>query len=390
MECWECRAPRSASIPDTPETRPQADGGTAPAAEVDSIHMSFRALAVVVLIVLAAAAGLVAWRILTPTDALRTGPMVVEIVHHEGVADIAERLRAANVIPDQWSFVVLTVARRSARRLKAGEYEIAQGSRPWDVLRQLESGRVRQHTILQPEGATVLELARALENERLATADDVSRAAADPALVKSLGLDSPSLEGYLFPDTYQFVRGMTAIFNETPIRQGRRFWHYGKDFETVKKQFSRFLYREELLGAYYHDELVGFVMLGKTPAFADLGQIISKVEHRDKAVTNALIAKAVEVCCERGIGHLVYAFWTDDSLGEFKRQSGFREVKLPRYYVPLTLKGRMALRAGAHRGLKELLPTALTSSLKRARRAWYQRQERGPRGGVTRMSRSSQ
>ncbi|HTL31093.1 MAG TPA: hypothetical protein VL282_17815 [Tepidisphaeraceae bacterium] len=188
----------------------------------------------------------------------------------------------------------------------------------------------------------------------------------------------------------EFVRGMASIFNETPIRQGRRFWHYGKDFETVKKQFSRFLYREELLGAYYRDELVGFVMLGKTPAFADLGQIISKVEHRDKAVTNALIAKAVEVCCARGIGHLVYAFWTDDSLGEFKRQSGFREVKLPRYYVPLTLTGRMALRTGAHRGLKELLPAALTSSLKRARRAWYQRQERGPSAGVTRVSRSSQ
>jgi peptidoglycan lytic transglycosylase G len=172
--------------------------------------MSFRALAVIAFIVLGAAAGLLAWRILTPTDALRTGPLVVEIVPHEGVMGIAERLRVANVIPDRWSFVLLTLARGSVRRLKAGEYEVAQGARPWDVLRQLESGRVRQHTILQAEGATVLELAKALENERLATAEDVSRAAADPALVKSLGLDSPSLEGYLFPDTYQFVRGMTS------------------------------------------------------------------------------------------------------------------------------------------------------------------------------------
>src|SRR5262245_35583571 len=39
-----------------------------------------------------------------------------------------------------------------------------------------------------------------------------------------------------------FVRGMTDIFNETPIRQGRRFWHYGKSFETVKSQFSRYLF----------------------------------------------------------------------------------------------------------------------------------------------------
>jgi UPF0755 protein len=105
--------------------------------------------------------------------------------------------------------VALALARQSARRLKAGEYEVAQGARPWDVLKLLESGRVRQHTILHPEGATVLELAQALEAEHLAVADEVQRAAADPALIAALGLEAPSVEGYLFPDTYQFVRGMT-------------------------------------------------------------------------------------------------------------------------------------------------------------------------------------
>jgi hypothetical protein len=39
-----------------------------------------------------------------------------------------------------------------------------------------------------------------------------------------------------------FIRGMTTIFNESRVRQGRPFWHYGKDFETVKRQFSRFLF----------------------------------------------------------------------------------------------------------------------------------------------------
>lgn len=96
-----------------------------------------------------------------------------------------------------------------------------------------------------------------------------------------------------------FVRGMTAVFNETPIRQGRRFWHYGKDFETVKQQFSRNLFREDLIGAYYQDELIGFVMLGRSGHYADLGQIISKVAHRDKQVQSALIAKAVELCSTR-------------------------------------------------------------------------------------------
>jgi hypothetical protein len=175
----------------------------------------------------------------------------------------------------------------------------------------------------------------------------------------------------------EFVRGMTSIFNETPVRQGRRFWHYGKDFDTVKRQFSRYLFREELIGAYYRNELIGFAMLGKSASYADLGQIISKVAHREKASTNALIAKAVEICCARGIPNLVYAFWTsDDGLGEFKRQSGFREVKLPRYFVPLTVKGRLAMSARVHHGFKSLLPVQVTDRLKHARKAWYSWQER--------------
>ena len=167
-----------------------------------------------------------------------------------------------------------------------------------------------------------------------------------------------------------FVRGMTAIFNETPIRQGRPFWHYGKDFETVKRQFSRYLFREDLLGAYYQGELVGFAMVGNNGVYGDLGQIISKVEHRDKATTNALVAKAVEVCIRRGLKYLVYAFWMDSSLGDFKRQSAFQEVKLPRYYVALTLKGRLALQRNLHHGVRQFLPRGVEDRLKHLRRSW--------------------
>jgi hypothetical protein len=174
----------------------------------------------------------------------------------------------------------------------------------------------------------------------------------------------------------EFVRGMTAIFNETPIRQGRPFWHYGKDFDTVKRQFSRCLFREELIGAYYKNELVGFAMLGNAGAFADLGQIISKVEHRDKATTNALIAKCVELCAKKHLRYLVYAYWMDNSLGDFKRRSGFQEMRLPRYFVPLTLKGRLALRTSLHRGLRPFVPKGIEGRLRRLRRAWSEWREK--------------
>jgi len=170
-----------------------------------------------------------------------------------------------------------------------------------------------------------------------------------------------------------FVRGMTEIFNETPIRQGRRFWHYGKDCETVKLQFSRYLFREQLLGAYYQGEMIGFMMLGNAGRYGVTGQIISKIEHRDKATNNALIAKAVNVCERMKLPYLVYFNWDSGSLAEFKRRCGFEEIRVPRYWVPLTPKGKLALKLGVHHGWKALLPETTKNRLKKLRSAWLNR-----------------
>jgi Acetyltransferase (GNAT) domain len=169
----------------------------------------------------------------------------------------------------------------------------------------------------------------------------------------------------------EIIRGMTSIFNETPIRQGRRFLHYGKDFETVKREFSRFLFREEIFGAYVGEELVGFIMLADAGRYAYLGQIISKIARRDLAPNNALLAKAVERCAEKGIPYLAYALWLEDGLGGFKRSNGFERFDLPRYFVPLTAKGKLALKLGFHRGWKGAVPKNLRQPLKNLRKRWY-------------------
>jgi hypothetical protein len=169
----------------------------------------------------------------------------------------------------------------------------------------------------------------------------------------------------------EFVRGMTDIFNETPVRQGRRFWHYGKDFETVKRQFSRYIHRETMIGAYYQGKLIGVMMLCNAGNYGLPGQIISKVEHRDKVTNNVLIGKAIEVCEKKKLPWLVYYYWTNDSLAEFKRRCGFEETKAPRYFVPLTPKGKLALKFGFHHGWKGALPDQIKNPLKKLRRFWY-------------------
>ncbi|HMH50813.1 MAG TPA: endolytic transglycosylase MltG [Candidatus Acidoferrum sp.] len=176
--------------------------------------MAFRRTFVRLLLVVFACAtavgGFEAWRALTPTDALAAGPRVVDIPAQQGVLTIARRLRDAEVIPSAEAFVALGVVRGTARSLRAGEYEFPQGTTAVSALRMLESGKVRLHPVLHPEGATVAELARTIDKQGLARADDVLRAASDPAFLRSVGIEAASLEGYVFPDTYYFTRGLTA------------------------------------------------------------------------------------------------------------------------------------------------------------------------------------
>jgi UPF0755 protein len=172
--------------------------------------MGLRAVIALLMLLGVGLAALVGREILTPADALGRGTVVVEIPAHDGVLSIAGRLYQAGGIRSRTGFIVLAVARGTAGHLKAGEYELERGASTLGVLTQLEAGRVKQHVVLHPEGATVSELGRVLEGERLASSEAVQRLATNPAFLSTLGIEAPGLEGYLFPDKYQFVRGMTA------------------------------------------------------------------------------------------------------------------------------------------------------------------------------------
>ena len=134
------------------------------------------------------ALGVEAWRTVTPTETLAGGPRVVDIPARAGVLAIARRLGDGGVVRSPAAFVALGVLRGSARALRAGEYEFPRGTTTFGALRLLESGKVRLHPVLHPEGATVAELARALEQQQLGRAEDVGRVAADPVFLRSLGI----------------------------------------------------------------------------------------------------------------------------------------------------------------------------------------------------------
>jgi len=179
------------------------------------------------------------------------------------------------------------------------------------------------------------------------------------------------------------VQGISAIYNESPIRQGKPFWHYGKEIETVRRESGTFLDRSVFIGAFHGNSLVGFAKLVSDEARGQAGLmfILSMIQHRDKAPTNALIAQAVRSCAERGIPYLVYTKFSfgkkqRDSLSDFKQYNGFQRIELPRYYVPLTLAGRVALRLGLHHRLSDHIPEPVLAQLRKLRSLWHSRKLR--------------
>lgn len=187
------------------------------------------------------------------------------------------------------------------------------------------------------------------------------------------------------PFDEDLIHGISTIYNECPVRQGRLFRHYGKDIESIRRMKATFLERSIFIGAFFEKTLIGFVKLvtDEHQSQAGLMHILSMIRHRDKAPTNALIAQAVRSCAERNISYLWYANFSygkkqQDSLADFKRHNGFRKVDIPRYYVPLTAVGRAALRLGLHHGIVDWIPEPAAAAYRRIRSHWYTGRFPGP------------
>jgi hypothetical protein len=167
-----------------------------------------------------------------------------------------------------------------------------------------------------------------------------------------------------------FVRGVEAIYNESPIRQNRKFWHYGKGFAEIKRDLSSFLDRTFFVGAYCKNELVGFMKLYQGDNILRTVHIIAKISQRDKPVQDALISKAVEICEQQKVTRLQYGNWSRGGLGAFKTKHGFERLDVPRYFAPLTLRGKLMLKLNLHRQFQDYLPETWMIRLIALRSGW--------------------
>ena len=154
-----------------------------------------------------AAAGWLAWALLLPA----TPPANTFVMLYPGYSThhIAAELKSAGVIRSERAFVLWHYFRRR-RSLKAGEYLFDKPANIIDIQKRLRRGDVYVHTVVVPEGFTMFDIAHAIEAAGLGPADDfVKVARSDTALISDIAPGAHSLEGYLFPDTYEFTRLMT-------------------------------------------------------------------------------------------------------------------------------------------------------------------------------------
>jgi peptidoglycan lytic transglycosylase G len=160
-----------------------------------------------ILIAALALAGWFAWAVLTPTAP--SGQVFVMLRPGYSTRRIAAELKANGVIRSEQAFILWHYFRRR-RSLKAGEYLFDKPANIIDIQKRLRRGDVYFHTVVVPEGFTMFDIARAIEAAGLGSAEDFLKVSqSETALIADLAPGAQSLEGFLFPDTYQFSRMMS-------------------------------------------------------------------------------------------------------------------------------------------------------------------------------------
>lgn len=123
-----------------------------------------------------------------------------------GIRKLANDLKAGGVIHSSWHFVLMTRLRGASHRLKAGEYRFNDGMTPDMILNKIVSGEVDYRKFTLPEGYSIFQAAELLEQKGYFKKDAFLGKCRDAALLKRIGLQEATAEGYLYPATYNLTR----------------------------------------------------------------------------------------------------------------------------------------------------------------------------------------
>jgi UPF0755 protein len=114
------------------------------------------------------------------------------------------------LIRDKKIFLLLGRLTGADRKIRAGYYSIWSNMSPWDIFKIIRKGRIIEFEVKVLEGDSLPEIAEAFSKAGIASYDEVMMISKDPEFLSSYEIDAPSIEGYIFPDTYMIAKGVNA------------------------------------------------------------------------------------------------------------------------------------------------------------------------------------
>ena len=178
-------------------------------------------------------------RYLSPVDA-NAKPIQLKIVRGMSSQAIAGQLAHNNLIHNPWAFLFVTHLSGVSHRLQVGTYRLSGAMSIPQIIDHLKTGKVVTQQFVVPEGLTVAQIGKLWEKAGLGTAARFNQAANDPKWQLNYNVEGKTLEGYLFPNTYQFPDGATPqIIIETMLDEFVRRWTAELSEEAKSLGFSK-------------------------------------------------------------------------------------------------------------------------------------------------------
>ena len=184
---------------------------------------------------------------------------------------IAKQLASENLIRSSMMFQLMSRLSGASRDLKAGTYQLSGSMTLMNIIEQLKTGRVETRRFVVPEGLTVTQIGKLWESEGFGTAEAFAHAASSPQWRDKYKIEGQTLEGYLFPNTFQIADGTPPdIHIEMMLDLFDRLWTSKLSEEAELLQLSRYevvtlasiiekeakhAHERPLISAVYHNRL---------------------------------------------------------------------------------------------------------------------------------------
>jgi UPF0755 protein len=230
-----------------------------------------------------------------------TGEVRVQVPRGATLRVAAESLAKAGVVQNATAFRLYAMVRGRDRSIRAGTYLFKRGISWGEVLDDLRGGKGLEHAITIPEGWSLFQIVPQLARVLNAPVDSVEAAVRDTALLHALDVPTPTLEGYLFPDTYVFPEGTTP---RTAVRimvdRFQRVWQPEWDqrlqalamsrndvmaLASIVEKEARLPEERPVIAAVYLNRLKSRMLLQADPTVQyALGKHVARVLYKDLEV----------------------------------------------------------------------------------------------------------